>query len=109
MTKATATQVSASSILLSVMRRFKGFGDLVIRGAQPREPLDDCACRFACNAAHVAHGRGAAGGDAFLGFRDARVEAGIELLAPRLGGGRGALARLALERLRASPCVVERL
>src|SRR5882672_12501026 len=89
MTKATATQNSASNIFKSSALEHvgDGVGDSLARGAYTDEPFDDRGRGLGGDAAHVRHRRRFCLRNGLLGCGNARVELGVERLAGGFGGG----------------------
>src|SRR5438093_540777 len=110
-TKATATQVSASASILSSALEHVGDGgfDLAACGRGPGQALDDSRGGVGGDALDVGHGSRPARRDRLFGIRNGRVELGVERLAGTLGSGGLAGAGLAGERLRPVAGFGERL
>src|SRR5262245_34228963 len=110
MTKATATQNSASANILSSALEHVGDGglDLAARWGGAGEALDDGRGRVDRNALDVGHGDRSACRDRLLGLADLSVELGVEHLAGALGRLGLAFAGLAGEGLSPAASVGQR-
>src|SRR5262245_49199940 len=100
-TKATATQNSASANILSSALEYIGDCglDLAACGRGAGQALDDGCGRIGGDALDVDHGGRPARRDRLLGLGDMGIELGLERLAGALGGLGLAFAGLAGERL----------
>src|SRR5215470_18191969 len=109
-TKATATQVSASANIWSSALEHVGDSglDLAACGCRADQALDDRRGGAGSDALDVGHGGGSARRDRLFGLADLGIELGVERLAGTLGGLGLALAGLVGESLRPAAGIGQR-